>query len=107
MRFLLCVLAIWLCGGGNGWAQEPSRSLQLAIGFDEPISDRPALFVFVKGQLAGVAPGTVAIPEKTENVAVEIGIAQLSPAPLFSFAVGSKNFAEGAVEVTMSAFELN
>ena len=107
MRFLLCVLAIWLCGDGNGWAQEPSRSVQLAISFDEPISGRPALFVFVKGQLAGVAPGTVAIPEKAENVAVEIGIAQLSPAPLFSFAVGPKNFAEGAVEVTMSAFELN
>jgi hypothetical protein len=103
--FLLCLLAVWICEVGQARAQAPSRNLQLTIGFDEPISQRPTPFVFVKGELAGVAPGTVAIPDGPDNVAVEVGIAQLSPTPLYTFEIGPKSFAEGTVEVTMSAFE--
>lgn len=104
MRVLLYLLAVWICECGNALAQEPSRPLQLTIGFDGAVPEGPTPFVFIKGELAGAVPGTMAIPETRDDVAVEVGIAQLSPAPLYSFAVGPKSLAEGSVEVTMSEF---
>jgi hypothetical protein len=102
---LLCVLAVWTFETGQARAQASPHGLQLTIGFDEPIPERPTPFVFVQGELAGVVPGSIAIPNRPDKVTVEIGIAQLSPTPIYSFAVSPKTFAESTVEVTMSAFE--
>src|SRR5689334_11474606 len=100
----LCVLVLWLFQLGQASAQTSSHDVQLTIGFDEPVPERPKPFVFVRGELAGVIPGSVVIPNGPDSVTVEIGIAQLSPTPIYSFAVGPKNLAEGTIEMTASTF---
>jgi hypothetical protein len=106
--FQACLIAISALASGfvPALAQTPSDELELTIGFDEPIPERPAPFIYVKGRLAGIAPGTVSIPTGPDSFPIEIGIAQLSPNPLYSFVLGPTNIGERTALVVMSSFEV-
>jgi hypothetical protein len=99
----LIAISACICEFGPALAETPAGDLELTVSFDEQIPEHPAPLVFVKGELAGIAPGTVMVPKGLE--AIEIGIAQLSPSPLYSFTLGPKETAEHVTEVVMSTFE--
>jgi hypothetical protein len=101
----LFLIGAWCSVSEIASAQTPFNEFELTVRFDEPIAERPTALVFVGGELAGVAPGTI-VGSRTFplDAEIEIGIAQLSPNPLYSFALGPKSFADRRVEVVMSTF---
>src|ERR1700733_11410374 len=81
------------------YADSPAAAseMQVEIKFDTQLDERPVLVAYVKGELAGVVPGSLMVVRDKVGVAVEIGIKQLRPSPLYSFVLGKKEFDEQAV----------
>jgi hypothetical protein len=81
-----------------GLAQSSSLQINLSIDFESKTVDGPSRFVFIKGALAGVAPGIVTLPSN-DSVPVEIGIEQLKFGPLYSFEFGPNELKEQQIDL--------
>ena len=79
------------------------------ITLDIAISETPTAhvfpFVYVKGVLAGAAPGVVSVPLTDEGAAIEIGVKEVRDAPIYSFAVGRAQLKAGYTVVTLTNFQ--
>lgn len=91
---------------GGAFSQSSATEIELTIRLDAPISQRPTPFIYVKGELAGVAPGTINLPNERDGVVIEIGIPRLGPNPIYSFVIGSAQIEKARTEVIISNFSL-
>jgi hypothetical protein len=106
MFFLICALNLapaGFMGAANGADAEPTITLTFAAKTD----GHPSLFVYAKGMIAGIAPGTVAFPQELEGVAIEIGLPQLRRLPLYSFVLGPVELKMQSTDVITSNFYFN
>ena len=86
MKSLVAAVFIYTIGVptvGLGQALSSSQ-VYLSIGVGDKISEAVPMFVFIKGRLSGLIPGIITLPTQ-DSAPVEIGIAQLSRSPLYSF----------------------
>ena len=56
------VVYIFVALHTNVLRQSASQQINLSIDFESKTADGPSRFVFIKGILAGVAPGIVSLP---------------------------------------------
>lgn len=91
-----------------GWAPATAADLKtITFKFDIPAVAEGGLFplIYVKGELAGIVPGTVEIPSDAEGAAVEIGVSALVQ-PLYSLVLGPAEFSELSADLVIANVEL-
>lgn len=91
---------------GPSFPQSENNEVGLTIHMESGTAKEPPAFVFVKGQLAGVAPGIVFLPAN-ELVPIEIGLAQFKFSPLYSFEFGPDIVKSGAVTLISTNYTLD
>jgi hypothetical protein len=92
MRFAastIFVVMICSCGvaGLCHATQTATDSIDLSIEFEKSPRGGPPNFVFINGRLSGVVPGIFAL-RSGDTVPIEVGVAQLTYTPLYSFVFG-------------------
>jgi hypothetical protein len=74
-------------GGVCQATQTADDLIDLSIDFGKSTRSGPPNFVFINGRLSGVVPGIFAL-RSNETVPIEVGVAQLTYTPLYSFEFG-------------------
>jgi hypothetical protein len=69
-------------------AQETQPSVIATFTLDASTDHGPVPIVYVRGEIAGIVPGSIVVPLRDEGVAIEIGLPQIGRIPLYSFVLG-------------------
>lgn len=75
----------------------------LQIVLEDTKVGMPTPVIYINGQFAGVAPGTVQLPTTGDKLAIEIGVPQIKT-PLYSFILAPADIEDGKVSVAYSTF---